>query len=841
MDIDIDIEKQITQLQEGRINGSIKPITKISIDPDKQLKQWNLEKGFESFLTNIKIEKEDLSKKIIEEEKKINALEGLFSQLTDKKKPKKKKQLLAEPEKPKVEPVKEEIKPITVDSVKEKVFVDEEARKIIFERYGNLNQGFPLPKEIQYDPNIIKKVQAQISEMKVANELEKDKMTGLKSIDTLDKLTREFLNFKHVTSMQMGTIGGGGEVRLEFLDDVQKSTAVVDGKFLKYSSSAGKFIGADADAAEFSGVTAGTVTASKGVIVDSNKDIDGFRNVTIEGNLTVEGTTTTIDSTTIQIQNSFKFEGATDDAHETNLTTIDPTADRTISLPNVSGTLPVLAAVSATQITSTPEELNLLDGVSGLVQADLTKLAAIDATAAEINLIDGGTSRGTTAVADGDGILINDGGVMRMTTVQTVSTYMAAESVGGGNMVTVGALDSGSITSGFGTIDTGASTITTTGLISGGSLDIDNVLINGTTIGHTDDTDLITVADGLVTVAGEISVTTLDIGGTNVTSTAAELNLLDGVSGLVQADLTKLAAVDSTAAEINLIDGGTSRGTTAVASGDGILINDGGVMRMTNVDTVSTYFASHTVGGGNIVTTGALNSGSITSGFGTIDTGASTITTTGLISGGSLDIDNVLINGTTIGHTDDTDLMTVADGLLTVAGEVQMTTLDIGGTNVTSTAAELNILDGVTATTAELNLSDLATLGTSAASKVLSVDANNLTIISGAVLNTEDALSDGADIAWNVINSPVAKVTLAGNRSLSAPSGSTPAAGQFVSILVIQDGTGSRTLTFNAVYEFKDDTAPTLTTTAAKGDLFTFRYNGAKWLEVGRNTALTLS
>ena len=541
MDIDIDIEKQIAQLQEGRINGSIKPIKNIPIDPDKQLKEWNLEKGFESFLTNIKIEKEDLSKKIIEEEKKISTLEGLFSQLTDKKKPKKKKQLLAEPEKPKVEPVKEvvkeEVKPITMDFVKEKIVIDEEARKIVLEKYGNLNTGFPLPKEIQSDPDIINKVQAQITEMKVANELEKEKMTGLRSIDTLEKLTREFLNFKHVTSMQMGTIGGGGEVRLEFLDDVQKSTAVVDGKFLKYSSSAGKFIGADTSASEFSGVTAGTVTASKGVIVDSNKDIDGFRNVTIEGNLTVEGTTTTIDSTTIQIQNSFKFEGASDDAHETNLTTIDPTADRTISLPNVSGTLPVLAAVSATQITSTPEELNLLDGVSGLVQSDLTKLAAIDATATEINLIDGGTSRGTTAVADGDGILINDGGVMRMTTVQTVSTYMAAESVGGGNMVTVGALDSGSITSGFGTIDTGASAITTTGLISGGSLDIDDVLINGTTIGHTDDTDLITVADGLVTVAGEISVTTLDIGGTNVTSTATELNFVDGVTSNVQTQM----------------------------------------------------------------------------------------------------------------------------------------------------------------------------------------------------------------------------------------------------------------------------------------------------------------
>ena len=71
-----------------------------------------------------------------------------------------------------------------------------------------------------------------------------------------------------------------------------------------------------------------------------------------------------------------------------------------------------------------------------------------------------------------------------------------------------------------------------------------------------------------------------------------------------------------------------------------------------------------------------------------------------------LDIDDVVINGTTIGHTDDTNLMTVANGVLTVAGEVSMTTLDIGGTNVTSTAAELNILDGVTATAAELNILD---------------------------------------------------------------------------------------------------------------------------------------
>ena len=108
-----------------------------------------------------------------------------------------------------------------------------------------------------------------------------------------------------------------------------------------------------------------------------------------------------------------------------------------------------------------------------------------------------------------------------------------------------------------------------------------------------------------------------------------------------------------------------------------------------------------------------------------------------------------------------------------------------------------------------------------------------------AALNPEATLSDGANVAWNTLTSPVAKVTLGGNRNLSAGSGGVT--GAFQSLLVIQDGTGSRTLTFNAVYEFTGDVAPTLTTTASRGDLFVFRYNGSKFLEVGRNLNLVLS
>ena len=83
-----------------------------------------------------------------------------------------------------------------------------------------------------------------------------------------------------------------------------------------------------------------------------------------------------------------------------------------------------------------------------------------------------------------------------------------------------------------------------------------------------------------------------------------------------------------------------------------------------------------------------------------------------------------------------------------------------------------------------------------------------------ATVNPEATLTDASTISWNVLTSPVAKVTLGANRTLGAGSGGI--AGQFVSLLVIQDGTGSRTLAFNAAYEFKDDTALTLTSTVLK-------------------------
>ena len=138
--------------------------------------------------------------------------------------------------------------------------------------------------------------------------------------------------------------------------------------------------------------------------------------------------------------------------------------------------------------------------------------------------------------------------------------------------------------------------------------------------------------------------------------------------------------------------------------------------------------------------------------LGGVDNGALAITTTGLVTAGSLDIDNVLINGTTIGHTDDTDLITVANGALTIAGTIGSGAITstgiVTGTGFTAGSAVL--------AEAELELLDGLTAGTAIASKVVTTDANidtsgqrNLTITGELDAATLD-ISGNADIAGDL-------------------------------------------------------------------------------------------
>ena len=214
-----------------------------------------------------------------------------------------------------------------------------------------------------------------------------------------------------------------------------------------------------------------------------------------------------------------------------------------------------------------------------------------------------------------------------------------------------------------------------------------------------------------------------------------------------------------------------------------------------------------------------------------------------------------------------------ADGAGTGAAVVDFTnflSIGLAGTAVTSTAAELNILDGVTSSTAELNILDGVTsttaelnyvdttAGTVAASKAVVVDSNkdtsgirNLTMTGTLSVNSqnpallataqeftktqnfnETTLTDASTIAWDASSNQVAKVTITANRTLGAATNQV-AGGVYV-LTIIQDGTGSRTVTFNSTYKFASR-VPTLTTTASARDILVFLSDGTNMYEVGRS------
>ena len=259
---------------------------------------------------------------------------------------------------------------------------------------------------------------------------------------------------------------------------------------------------------------------------------------------------------------------------------------------------------------------------------------------------------------------------------------------------------------------------------------VDNINMNGSQIGHTDDTDLITLSNGTVTVAGTVAATAVTGDGSGLTGITASTLRSDDISA------------GDAAVNISTSSGGIN---ISPATGSPVLIDntiniDGALIGHTDdTDLITLANGSVTFTGTTVIPTADVNGGAIDG----VTIGTNSAVTQAVI-------DNVNINGATIGHTSDTDLMTLADGVLTIAGdilvdgtnvgttadpdiislgngvatiagEISVTTLDIGGTDVTATAAELNKLDGVTATTAQLNYNAVSTLGTSEASKLLRI------------------------------------------------------------------------------------------------------------------------
>ena len=439
----------------------------------------------------------------------------------------------------------------------------------------------------------------------------------------------------------------------------------------------------EAELETIDGVTAGTVAASKAVVVDSNKDFTGARNVTITGEL---------DAGSLDVSGDVDVDGTL----ETDALSINGTA--------------------------------------------------ISSTAAELNIMAGGTSATTTTLVDADRFVVNDNGTMKQVALPNLTTYLGGNLGILSSVTAVGALNSGSITSGFGTIDTGSSTITTTGNITGGNV----IISDGGNIGSASDTDAIAITSGgNVTVSQNLTITgNLTVNGTQTVVDTVTMNAENAVvfEGATADDHeTTLTIVDPTAdrtinlpnqsgtlpvlaaasndqvtatpAELSIMDGDKSAVSTTLADADRVVVNDAGTMKQVALTDFETYMETSLDTLSNVTTVGALNAGSITSGFGAIDNGSSAITTTGTLTGGTVSYGSLTDGSITITAFVDEDNM--ASNSATLIPTQQSVKAYADAVNATS-----NNVTGLNATGAELNtVADFSAVSVDTSTAIAAADA----------------------------------------------------------------------------------------------------------------------
>ena len=339
--------------------------------------------------------------------------------------------------------------------------------------------------------------------------------------------------------------------------------------------------------------TIGSASDTDAITIAANGNTTFSQDVTVSGNLTVSGTTTQVNTVTMNAENAVVFEGATADSHETTLTIIDPTADRTQRLINQSGFIPLLEATTTTVITSTPAELNLLDGSSAnsvvnskaVIYGSSGELAGELSTAAQPNV----TSLGTLSALTVDDVAIN-GKVITMTGSASDTAVFTADTNGTLSIVTTDdAAAAANITiTADGTFEADGTTIT---LDSSGDIDLNasggDVFFksDSTTFGSATNTsgDLIiksgtttalTFSGANVTSAGVVTATGFTIGSAAITE--AELEILDGAG--------------VTTAELNMLDGSAkSTSSITVVDADAFIVIDGTTTKQIPASDIKTY------------------------------------------------------------------------------------------------------------------------------------------------------------------------------------------------------------------------------------------------------------
>ena len=335
------------------------------------------------------------------------------------------------------------------------------------------------------------------------------------------------------------------------------------------------------------GITAGTVSASKAVIVDSNKDLTGLRNLTISGDLTVSGddifmATNTAGNLLIADGTNFNsvavgsLSEISSVANDDVLLAVDTSGG---GLKKIARSTLVSGLATSGAISNVVEDTSPQLGGS----LDVNGEDIVSVSNGNITLTPNGT--GVVRIDGSNGIDMQSGAIsIKNSGAQSYVRFYCESSNAHYAQLQAPAH---SAFSGNITLTLPATTDTVAGIAA--TQTFTNKTLTSPKINEdvavTATATEINLLDGVTSTTAELNI--LD----GVTSTAAELNILDGVTSTA-AELNILDGVTSTATELNIMDGDTSASSTTLVDADRLVTNDAGTMKQVALTDVKTYLSS---------------------------------------------------------------------------------------------------------------------------------------------------------------------------------------------------------------------------------------------------------
>ena len=503
-------------------------------------------------------------------------------------------------------------------------------------------------------------------------------------------------------------------------------------------------------------------------------------------------------------------------------TTIDVNGNLDVSGTIVSGgTLTATTSIGIGSAVLTEAELEMLDGITaGTAAASKAVVLSADKDIATVrNVTSNGTvqfgslSDGTitaTAFVDEDDMASNSAALIP--TQQSVKAYVdgSAQTMGDGFVLEDG--------------DGTEVTITENKevkFVEGGGIDIDwTDTDNGTDADPYDLTFTIVAAQTGIT---SVTNTSLTVGreADNDIDFATDNTIIFRAEGADQVKIIDGVLAPVSDADIDL---GSSSLQFKDAYIHGTLEADAITLNGTALGSTFSAIA----GSSSIVTTGALDSGSITSGFGTINNGSSTITTTGAVSGGSF----VVPDDGDIGSASATDAIQISSaGIVTFKDDIKI--MDGGTIGVASAADAMTVSSaGIVTFKDDILIKDGGTIGVASDADVITIASTGVTTFSKAVVGKSDTdTSNSGSVTLDFQANQNFILTFTGNVTLANPS--TEAVGQTGVIVCIQDGTGSRTLSLGTDYETAGGAGITLSTAASAVDVIPYFVKASGSIQLG--------